>query len=80
MAVFIRIDVDEALAADAVAVKKLCEVCPVDIFSAQDGGGLGIVDENVDECTLCELCLGVGRPGQVSVVKLYDGNATLQRT
>ncbi len=80
MAIFIRIDVDEALAADAGAVKRLCEVCPVDIFSAEEVGGLRVVDENVDECTLCELCLDVGQPGQVAVVKLYDGDATLQRT
>ena len=79
MAIFIRIDVDKALAADATAVKRLCDVCPVDIFATEDGGGLRILDENVDECTLCELCLDVGRPGQVVLVKLYDDDATLQR-
>jgi ferredoxin-like protein FixX len=80
MAIFIRIDVDGALAADAGAARQLCEVCPVDIFSAPDGGALEIVDDNVDECTLCELCLQVGKPGQVSIVKLYDDDAVLQRT
>jgi len=79
MAVFIRIDVAPALASDPALVKRLEEVCPVDIFKAGNGK-LQIVDQNVDECTLCELCLQVGRPGQVAVVKLYDGDATLERT
>jgi NAD-dependent dihydropyrimidine dehydrogenase PreA subunit len=79
MAVFIRIDVAPALASDPALVKRLEEVCPVDIFKAGNGE-LQIVDQNVDECTLCELCLQVGRPGQVAVVKLYDGDATLERT
>ncbi len=79
MALFVRIDVEPAVAADPGLAKQLEEVCPVDIFKA-GAGGLEILDENVDECTLCELCLEVGRPGQVAVVKLYDGDARLERT
>ena len=40
-------------------------------------GALEIVDENLDECTLCELCLAV--PGKVKIKKLYDGGALLER-
>ncbi len=80
MGIFIRIDVDEKLARDPQAVEQLAEVCPVDIFEAGAAGELQIVDRNVDECTLCELCLEVGEPGQVSLVKLYDGDARLERT
>lgn len=79
MAVFIRIDVDPQVARDPALVKQLEEVCPVDIFKAGEAG-LQILDHNVDECTLCELCLEVGRPGQVAVVKLYDGDAALERS
>ncbi len=79
MAVFVRIDVEPAVAADPGLAKRLEEVCPVDNFKAE-ASGLQILDENVDECTLCELCLDVGRPGQVAVVKLYDGDARLERT
>jgi NAD-dependent dihydropyrimidine dehydrogenase PreA subunit len=79
MAVFIRIDVHPAVANDAGLVKQLAEVCPVDIFKP-NGSGLEIVDDNVDECTLCELCLAIGRPGQVAVVKKYDGDARLERS
>jgi NAD-dependent dihydropyrimidine dehydrogenase PreA subunit len=78
MALFIAIDVDPALAQDAASAKKLAEVCPVDIYKAGPKG-LEIVDKNLDECTLCELCLAVGKPGQVKVKKLYDGGALLER-
>ena len=78
MALFIAVEVDPALANDPVSAKKLDEVCPVDIFTAA-AGGLEIVDKNLDECTLCELCLAVGKPGQVKVRKLYDDGPPLQR-
>jgi NAD-dependent dihydropyrimidine dehydrogenase PreA subunit len=77
MALFTEVVVDPALASDVAAAKKLAEVCPVDIFKA--GAKLEIVEKNQDECTLCELCLAVGKPGQVKVKKLYDGGALLER-
>ena len=78
MALFISVEVDPALASDSAAAKKLAEVCPVDIFKAS-AGKLEIVEKNLDECTLCELCLAVGKPGQVKIVKLYDGGALLEK-
>ena len=79
MALFIEIQVDEALREDAAQRKRLVEACPVDIF-ADSERGLEIVDANVDECTLCELCLAVGAPGQVRVLKLYDERKPLERS
>ena len=79
MALFIEIRVDDALRQHASLVAKLVEICPVDIFQ-QAEGELQIVDENVDECTLCELCLGVGQAGQVEVLKLYDDSRPLERS
>ena len=70
MALFIAIDVDAAIAADAEAAKKLDEVCPVDIFEATDGS-VRIVEENLDECTLCDLCIEAF-PNEVKVRKLYE--------
>lgn len=72
---FIGVDVDDAVAADAAVAAKLTEVCPVDIFAA-DGGTLEIVEDNLDECVLCRLCLDAA-PGSVRVLKLYDGGAEL---
>jgi ferredoxin-like protein FixX len=69
---FINVEVDPAAAKDAAIAKKLTEVCPVNIFAQQkDSGALRIVEENLDECTLCELCLQAF-PGKVKVVKLYE--------
>ena len=34
---------------------------------------LEIVDENLDECVLCELCIDAAPDGTVRVKKLYDG-------
>jgi NAD-dependent dihydropyrimidine dehydrogenase PreA subunit len=76
--VFIRVEVADSARADAELARRLEEACPVDIFAATDGG-VRIVDENLDECVLCELCLDAAPPGAVRVVKLYDGGAALER-
>jgi NAD-dependent dihydropyrimidine dehydrogenase PreA subunit len=76
---FIAVEVDDALAADAELAAKLTEVCPVDIFGQQDDGGLRIVDENLDECVLCGLCLAAAPESAVKVIKLYDDGALLLR-
>ena len=70
--VFIDVEVDDSIAADREQAAKLEEVCPVDIFKAGDSG-LEIVDENLDECVLCQLCLDAAPDGSVVVRKLYDG-------
>jgi NAD-dependent dihydropyrimidine dehydrogenase PreA subunit len=60
---------------------------PDDAGGAQSGGAgsrarakpahVEIVDENLDECVLCELCINASPPGTVKVIKLYDGGAVL---
>ncbi len=75
-ALFINVEVDQSVSGDAELAKKLEEVCPVDIFKAGPGG-VEIVEENLDECVLCELCLNAAPAGTVRVIKLYDGNAVL---
>ena len=76
--VFIRVDVAEDARGDAELAKRLEEACPVDIFAAR-AGGVEIVEENLDECVLCRLCLDASPPGAVRVVKLYDNGAELER-
>jgi NAD-dependent dihydropyrimidine dehydrogenase PreA subunit len=71
--VFIELEVDDAVANDPEVARRLEEVCPVDIFATRDDGTLRIVDENLDECVLCELCIDAVPDGAVHVVKLYDG-------
>jgi NAD-dependent dihydropyrimidine dehydrogenase PreA subunit len=70
--VFIDVEVDAQVAGDAALAAKLEEVCPVDIFKNADGR-VEVVDENVDECVLCRLCLEAAPAGTVHVKKLYDG-------
>jgi NAD-dependent dihydropyrimidine dehydrogenase PreA subunit len=69
--IFIRVEVDEAVADDAALAAQLEEVCPVDIFSAE-GGRVGLVEENLDECVLCDLCVEAAPEGAVRIVKLYE--------
>jgi ferredoxin-like protein FixX len=69
---FIDVKVAAAVAADAALAKKLVEVCPVNIFAQQPDGTLAIVAENLDECTLCDLCIQAAPAGTVRVVKLYE--------
>lgn len=77
-AMFIRIEVDDPTASDASAAKQLSQVCPVDIYAVGQDNGVEIVDENIDECILCGLCLDVGEAGTVRVYKLYeDGDGLL---
>ena len=75
-ALFIDVEVDDAVAADPRLVAKLTEVCPVDIFAAAPDGTLRINEENLDECVLCRLCIIAldqeGAPGGVRVIKLYE--------
>jgi ferredoxin-like protein FixX len=76
-ALFIAVEVDDAAAADAELARKLTEACPVDIYAQRDDGTLQIVEQNLDECVLCRLCLDASPDGAVNVIKLYDNGAVL---
>lgn len=91
-AIFIAVEVDDAAASDAEVATRLTDACPVDIFAQADDGSLVIVEDNLDECVLCRLCIdavagwqgvrdsGMRAPGvraPVRVVKLYDAGALL---
>lgn len=73
MAMFIRVDVKQDLVRKTPGLAaKLVEVCPVKIFRAGSAeGGVDIVEDNLDECTLCDLCMQAS-PDGVKVVKLYE--------
>ncbi len=72
-ALFINVEVDDAVARDPEMAAKLTEVCPVDIFAQNEDGTLRIVPENLDECVLCELCINATPAGTVQVIKQYSG-------
>jgi NAD-dependent dihydropyrimidine dehydrogenase PreA subunit len=69
---FIEVEVSPDLAADAAMAAKLTEVCPVDIYAQAEDGTLRLVEDNLDECVLCRLCIDAAPPGTVTVRRLYD--------
>ncbi|MEW6270517.1 MAG: ferredoxin family protein [Thermodesulfobacteriota bacterium] len=73
MAMFIRVDVDQSVVEKTPGLAaKLVEVCPVNIFApGAKEGTVTTVEDNLDECTLCELCMQAC-PDGVKVVKLYE--------
>jgi NAD-dependent dihydropyrimidine dehydrogenase PreA subunit len=71
---FIDVQVDPTAGADPELARKLQEVCPVDIFKAGDAG-VEIVEQQLDECVLCELCINAAPAGAVRVLKLYSGES-----
>ncbi len=75
--IFIAVEVDDRAAADPDLARRLTEACPVDIFAQGQGGRLQIVEQNLDECVLCRLCLDASPDGAVKIVKLYDNDAVL---
>ena len=71
---FIDVEVSGEIRDDAAMGKTLEDACPVDIFSGANGR-VDVVEENLDECVLCELCVRAAPAGTVRVLKLYDGTA-----
>jgi NAD-dependent dihydropyrimidine dehydrogenase PreA subunit len=69
---FIDVELDESIRGDAELARTLEQACPVDIYAERDGG-IAVVEENLDECVLCELCVHAAPRGTVRVRKLYDG-------
>ena len=72
MPMFVHLEVDPDAAADRELAKKLVEVCPVNIFELDRDGKAVVVEENEDECVLCDLCVQAAPAGQVHVLKLYE--------
>ena len=68
---FIDVQVDRSAAADPALARKLAEVCPVGIFDAK-GDRLTMVEANLDECVLCDLCVAAAPKGAVKIVRLYE--------
>ena len=71
---FIDVEIDDSIREDPELAKQLEEVCPVDIYAEREGRVV-VVEENLDECVLCELCVKAAPPGKLRVLKLYDGTA-----
>ena len=73
-AIFIGIEVADDVAGDPAVAAKLRETCPVDIY-ADAGGRVELVERNIDECILCDMCVAAAPHGAVAVHRLYDSEA-----
>jgi len=73
MAMFIRVDVDGSVVEKTPGLAdKLVEVCPVKIFKpGSQPNSVAVVEENLDECTLCDLCMQASPKG-IRIIKLYE--------
>ena len=71
MSEFIRVEIDINGCIGIDKCGKCVRVCPVNIFEAE-GEQPVIVEQNQDECTLCNLCLDECTPDAIVIVKLYE--------
>ena len=71
MSEFIQVVITEEKCTGISACGKCVQVCPVNIFAAEEDRPL-VIEENQDECTLCDLCLEECTPDAVVLRKLYE--------
>ena len=72
MGEFIKIEVDFSKCTGIDACGGCVRVCPVNIFD-REGDRPSIIEENEDECTLCDLCRRVCSPSAITIHKRYEG-------
>ena len=71
MSEFIRVKISLDKCVGINKCGKCVQVCPMDIFSGEKDQPF-IVEQNEDECTLCELCLKECKPNAIAILKLYE--------
>jgi ferredoxin len=68
---FIRVDVNMTACVGIARCGGCVRVCPVSIFQ-KNGDAPAVVEKNLDECILCELCIQACKPGAIAIRKLYE--------
>jgi ferredoxin len=71
MGVFIKVEINSGECVGIDDCGQCIRVCPVNIFIKNDDMPVA-VEENEDECTLCELCIEACRPRAVIIHRLYE--------
>ncbi len=80
MSEFIKVTIDDSKCLGTADCGGCIKVCPVNVFqhppqgtsSAPDKEVPAVVEENQDECTLCDLCLQECNPRAILIKKLYE--------
>ena len=72
MSLFIAVRVDQERCHVGQPCTACIAACPVSIFEGRNGLA-GVVGENEDECTLCDLCLQRCPTDAIAIQKLYSG-------
>ena len=68
---FIDVSIDRKTCVGIKECGQCIRVCPVNIFEDK-ADWPDIVAENLDECTLCNLCLNKCKPNAIVISKLYE--------
>lgn len=71
MSLFVNLEISTNRCLGIKECGKCLAVCPVSIFG-QDGDHPIVIDDNQDECTLCDLCLDACQPAAIKLIKLYE--------
>ena len=71
MSEFIEVEIDFSHCLGTEKCGGCIRVCPVSIFE-KEGDRPAIVQDNEDECTLCDLCLQHCSPEIITIRKLYE--------
>ncbi len=71
MSEFIRVEIDFQKCVGIKECGKCIGVCPVDIFGKK-ADHPAIIQENQDECTLCDLCIESCAPCAIDITRIYE--------
>lgn len=71
MSEFINVEIHMNKCVGITKCGQCVRVCPVNIFEAK-GDQPCVVEQNEDECTLCNLCLAECTPNAIDIHKLYE--------
>jgi ferredoxin len=71
MGEFIKVEIDFQTCVGIAQCGGCVKVCPVNIF-AKEGDNPSVIENNEDECTLCDLCIQACTPRAIVIRKLYE--------
>jgi NAD-dependent dihydropyrimidine dehydrogenase PreA subunit len=71
MGIFIKVEINLEKCFGVAECGQCIQRCPVTIFEKQSDSP-AIIEDNEDECTLCDVCLDACDPNAIKILKLYE--------